>query len=44
MLRGGSFRSTLSDLRVAFRNGRQPEFSHCSVGFRCVLGALAADD
>ncbi|MDG1479583.1 MAG: bifunctional serine/threonine-protein kinase/formylglycine-generating enzyme family protein [Myxococcota bacterium] len=44
VLRGGSFRSTASDLRVAFRNGRQPAFSHCSVGFRCVIGALNADD
>ena len=41
VLRGGSFRSTTTDLRVAFRNGRPPEFQHCSVGFRCVLGALA---
>lgn len=40
VLRGGSYRSALEDLRVAFRNGRQPDFSHCSVGFRCVLGAL----
>ena len=40
VLRGGSFRSPTGDLRVAFRNGRQPDFSHSSVGFRCVLGAL----
>ncbi len=42
VLRGGSYRSTAGDLRVAFRNGRQPGFSHSSVGFRCVLGALEA--
>ena len=40
VLRGGSYRSAPEDLRVAFRNGRQPDFAHCSVGLRCVLGGL----
>ena len=42
VLRGGSFRSEAPDLRAAFRNGRAPDFTHQSVGFRCVRGAPVA--
>ena len=39
VLRGGSFRSSEGDLRSAFRNGREPEFRHQSIGLRLVRGA-----
>lgn len=38
VLRGGSFRSEATDLRAAFRNAREPDFCHQSVGVRLVRG------
>ncbi|MEL6346430.1 MAG: bifunctional serine/threonine-protein kinase/formylglycine-generating enzyme family protein [Myxococcota bacterium] len=39
VLRGGSYRSAANDLRAAFRNGREPDFRHPSVGLRLARGA-----
>ena len=44
VFRGGSYRSEVGDLRSAFRNGREPDFCHESLGFRLVRGAPVSAD